>query len=956
MLFNQNSKGGTTMSIRKLAHAKRGIILSFLAMVILMLGSASTVYADTPLPNGTLLTIDQGAGSATNIPCSTGSCFGVETSPGMVQWTDFGPGVDGGVLLGIDQISGGQEIYPADSTSGALSAAWNAFGAYGTFATAPMIGLNATGIVTTVTTGSDQNVFDSASCADVASCLGKTTLGTWHVAWNGYTLPLGSSLGCLSINPGDCLGVTSWTLTPSQAMPIQQSTYVLNYQWAVPDGDPSGYGSGNEKFLLILRGTVSVSIPGLCAGVTCTPTAIACKQNTCNPLTGLCELSNVSNGTTCNDGNACTSNDVCINGTCAGTPVVCPPAVCKQANGCDPSTGVCNYANSPSGTTCTSTNKCLVSPTCDGSGTCAGTTKSCDLGNVCKNYGTCNTGTGNCPLATNKADGTACNDNNACTLNDACVNGTCLGTPKNCSDNIVCTYDTCDSVTGQCSNLPITGCGPGTPLPNGTLLGLDQGAGSATNTPCITGSCFGAETLPGIVQWTDFGPGTDGGIVVGKAQASGGQEAGLSNANSTPGELTAAWLFFGAYGTFFTSPGGDIQNIFDKASCAGAACLEKTTLAVFNVARNGDIYPLGSVAGCTNPNCTDDQRNGINVDDYQINPVTGGAWSMKYNQVVQNGQFTGVKFTAVMRGIVVTAFTSVGNNISVQPVDTSTSTTPVTLTFAAIIQAGITTLTTGSVGPGISAGFKLGDPPTYYELTTTAQTTGAITVCINYQGVQYNDESQLTIYHFENGVPVDRTIPLSLDPTNHVICASVTSLSPFVILEKIPDCSDSNPCTTDTYDTAQGCIHAPVANGTHCDDNNPATINDVCTNGTCAGTKPNIFYGFFSPVDNPSNLNLANSGQTIPVKWRITNANGTPISNPASFVSLSSYAVSCTTYAGDAADAIEEYSTGSSGLQYLGDGNWQFNWKTSKAFTGQCRMMVLTLGDKSTHTADFKFK
>ncbi len=115
------------------------------------------------------------------------------------------------------------------------------------------------------------------------------------------------------------------------------------------------------------------------------------------------------------------------------------------------------------------------------------------------------------------------------------------------------------------------------------------------------------------------------------------------------------------------------------------------------------------------------------------------------------------------------------------------------------------------------------------------------------------------------------------------------------------------------------------------------------------------FYGFFSPVDNPPSLNTANSGQAIPVKWRITDANGEPISDSASFKSLTSYSVNCDSFSGESADTIEEYAAGSSGLQYLGDGNWQFNWTTSKTYAQQCRMMVLTLGDNSTHIAHFKF-
>jgi hypothetical protein len=58
---------------------------------------------------------------------------------------------------------------------------------------------------------------------------------------------------------------------------------------------------------------------------------------------------------------------------------------------------------------------------------------------------------------------------------------------------------------------------------------------------------------------------------------------------------------------------------------------------------------------------------------------------------------------------------------------------------------------------------------------------------------------------------------------------------------------------------------------------------------------------------------------------------------------------------GEPADAIEEYA-GSSGLRYLGNGEWQFNWKTPKAYSGQCRLMTMALSDASTYTAEFIFK
>ncbi|MBI3834982.1 MAG: hypothetical protein HY287_11690 [Planctomycetes bacterium] len=47
----------------------------------------------------------------------------------------------------------------------------------------------------------------------------------------------------------------------------------------------------------------------------------ACNTAVCNEDTNACESHPVENGTICDDGNACTANDVCSNGTCHGQPL-----------------------------------------------------------------------------------------------------------------------------------------------------------------------------------------------------------------------------------------------------------------------------------------------------------------------------------------------------------------------------------------------------------------------------------------------------------------------------------------------------------------------------------------------------------------------------------------------------------------------------------------------------------
>ena len=130
------------------------------------------------------------------------------------------------------------------------------------------------------------------------------------------------------------------------------------------------------------------------------------------------------------------------------------------------------------------------------------------------------------------------------------------------------------------------------------------------------------------------------------------------------------------------------------------------------------------------------------------------------------------------------------------------------------------------------------------------------------------------------------------------------------------------------------------------------------TSDVCTYSVQYKFSGFFQPIDNPPTINVGNAGQTVPVKWQITDANGVAISDPASFISLTTINGSCQQGSGD---SIETYS-GSSGLQYLGNGNWQFNWKTPKSYSGTCKTMVLNLADGvipapgQPRTAYFRFK
>jgi hypothetical protein len=135
----------------------------------------------------------------------------------------------------------------------------------------------------------------------------------------------------------------------------------------------------------------------------------------------------------------------------------------------------------------------------------------------------------------------------------------------------------------------------------------------------------------------------------------------------------------------------------------------------------------------------------------------------------------------------------------------------------------------------------------------------------------------------------------------------------------------------------------------------PATklgSNEVCLRGVDSKgnvTEPPVcstflvtyqFDGFNEHIANDL-INTAQAGQAVPVKWRISDANGLPIENSASFAGLYSYPIDCGIAEHSPHDAVEEYAPGNSGLHYKTDGQWQYNWKTPKTYSGTCRAMYV---------------
>ena len=135
----------------------------------------------------------------------------------------------------------------------------------------------------------------------------------------------------------------------------------------------------------------------------------------------------------------------------------------------------------------------------------------------------------------------------------------------------------------------------------------------------------------------------------------------------------------------------------------------------------------------------------------------------------------------------------------VVPVDGTTGGTPVTVIFTNVDVAGQTTLETSGAGAPPPTSFRLGAPPTYFDISTTAEFTDLVEICIDYSDISFGNEANLKLFHVEaDGSVVDVTT--SLDTDANIICGESSFLSPFFIAEE----DTTSPEITGTVAGAQG--------------------------------------------------------------------------------------------------------------------------------------------------------
>ncbi len=207
-----------------------------------------------------------------------------------------------------------------------------------------------------------------------------------------------------------------------------------------------------------------------------------CTDDSCDPVAGCLHTNNTA---PCNDADPCTTNDACSGGACVGGAAPnCDDANPCTDDACDPAVGCVHTDNTAP---CDDGNACTTNDACSGGACVGGAAPNCDDANPCTDDA-CDPAVG-CVYTDNTAP---CDDGDACTTVDACSGGACVGTaPLDCDDNNACTDDSCD---------PSFGC-----VHTNNTAPCDDGDPCTTADLCSAGACTGGPPL----DCNDANPCTD---------------------------------------------------------------------------------------------------------------------------------------------------------------------------------------------------------------------------------------------------------------------------------------------------------------------------------------------------------------------------------------------------------------------------------------------------------------
>ena len=170
-----------------------------------------------------------------------------------------------------------------------------------------------------------------------------------------------------------------------------------------------------------------------------------CTDDSCDSELGCV---NAPNTGPCDDGDACTTADTCAEGACVGgaAPICVDENPCTD-DSCVPDTG-CLYT--PNTAPCDDLDACTTQDTCADGVCVGGAAPVCTDENPCTDD-SCESETG----CVNTFNTSPCDDLDACTTGDTCSGGACIGGgATDCGDSDACTVDTCEGLVG-CIHTPL---------------------------------------------------------------------------------------------------------------------------------------------------------------------------------------------------------------------------------------------------------------------------------------------------------------------------------------------------------------------------------------------------------------------------------------------------------------------------------------------------------------------
>ena len=288
-------------------------------------------------------------------------------------------------------------------------------------------------------TGGCVYTYNSADCDDADPCTVGDACKFGDCAGYAVDCDCTDDADCLVLEDGD---VCNGTLVCDKS----KMPFVCTVDPATPIECPAAEGAGKE-----------------------------CLAPQCHPLTGDCSLGASGEGKNCDDEDACTVGETCSEGLCAGGIATnCNDGNLCTTDLCEPAAGCIHEDNSAP---CNDDNVCTVGDQC-GDGFCQpGEMLDCNDGNVCTDD-SCNSQLG-CQHTPNNE---ICDDQNTCTTDDLCVDGTCVGSGTlECDDGNVCTKDVC---------LPDGGCEH-----VATLVPCSDGDPCTVNDQCEQGACVSGQSV-----------------------------------------------------------------------------------------------------------------------------------------------------------------------------------------------------------------------------------------------------------------------------------------------------------------------------------------------------------------------------------------------------------------------------------------------------------------------------